>query len=398
LMQSLEAGLQQLGLADPARLIFSARQKTVGPWKLFVLQGETWSVQGRDAAQVLQNLPKLLHKLDPSLLCRLLSSFAVADDLMRLGKYAACADYLTSQERQHALSREGRCLWLLRVLRVQRRLALHEHASQTMARLQVLSSTIPGVLGLDLQATCELLQARMAFDAAPHFESHRLDFPRLLAHIGNAGSPQLHWEWANLHALSVRRKISTCLQQQDGKGVASQVALGHRLYAAAMYWLVQAQEPYYLQAVASNYAFFLHWLHKRHLHDDVQYALEWFKLAHTYVERFELPQDSAWDFIMVGDLYLQNAETKSAIDQDSLTWPAQHNPTELAFYERSYALAQSHGDVRQQIFALDQLVGFYKLTLQRFKAVPARKQRNALMALHAAVVTDMVRDGFVAQT
>ena len=91
--------------------------------------------------------------------------------------------------------------------------------------------------------------------------------------MGNGYSTSLRWQWANLRALAIRRKIGSSLLAKDKESVAHFATLCHRLYRAAIFCLAPAQDAYNLQTVAINYAYLLHWLHKQGQINGVEPAL-----------------------------------------------------------------------------------------------------------------------------
>lgn len=64
-------------------------------------------------------------------------------------------------------------------------------------------------------------------------------------------------------------------------------------------------------------------------------------------------------------------------------------------YEHSCQLASTQGDARQQIHALNPLVGFFKMKGLLSKSGAPHKQRNALMTQHEQLVVNMRDDGFI---
>lgn len=152
LVESVHAGLADLGIDKPQRVSFAARQKTVGPWWLEVLPPENWIVLGDKGVPMLDLLPSLLHQHDPTRLCLLLADLMVADDLLRIGEFIECRQYLHSHEKKYKFSFEGQCLWWLRLAYVQWRTGQLEDAAQTLQRVQQVAGSIAGAVVLATQA------------------------------------------------------------------------------------------------------------------------------------------------------------------------------------------------------------------------------------------------------
>ncbi len=390
-----------------SRVEVDARALTTGPWRLRVLAHEDWQVQGDALRVATPDLePSFTDSLSPVLWCEAANALAMADAMLLEGQYAECAALLQGQLLGLPLSPAGQCLWRLRQVKVLRRLGHYTGADEVLAALALQAAALPWRLRAFVQGKTQLLQSRGAFDGLPLQASLGLDFDQLRTAIDTAPNIALQWEWCNLRALANRRQIDRSLGAGAARpAVAAMVQTSIRTFGAAYFWASLAEDSYHCQAIACNFAHNLHWLHSKGLAglqapdalggDALAASMAWFKLAHTLVDRFNLPQDSAWDFLMLGDIYLSSQEAQALIEKDTFAWPEQTNPAKEAFYTRALGLSRSHGNPRQEVMALNQLAGHLGMQGKPVLKQTVRAQRNTLMAQHPALVEDMVMDGLV---
>ena len=377
------------------RVEAGARALTTGPWHLVILPNEDWQVAGC-LEPTSSPEPRFTAHADPMAWCDAANALAVADVMLVGGQYPEAIGLLQAQMQALELSDAGWCMWALRLIRVQRRMGQYAQANALLPQLQLRTAALPWRMRAYVDSKIGLLSTRAAFDAVPLQTSLSVDFEKLRAVVDTAPNITLQWEWCNLRALAFRRQIERQLQAgAQAHLVQLLVEDAVQTFGAAYFWASLAKEHYHCQAIAINFAYALYWLDSKGLHNGLAASVGWFKLAHTLVDRFDLPQDSAWDFLMLGDIYLSSPQARELIDGDALAWPAQTSPAKEAFYKRALDLSRSHGGARQEIIALNQLAGFLhsrKLVAGR-QAV--RAERDALMKLHVEVVTDMLKDGFL---
>lgn len=394
IVQAVREGLDAVLPDGAARLVVPTRGLTTGPWRLTMLADEQWLVDAPlpspshpEPTFTVANNPLAWHDAANAL--------AMADAMLKEGQYLEAVHLLQTQMNGLGLSDSGWCLWALRLVRVQRRLGRYSDCGQILQQLDRRAAQMPWRMRAYVVSKAALLRSRTAFDDAPLATSLRVDFDKLRAVVDAAPNVALQWEWCNLRALSYRRQIQRQLQAGAAKelvqGLANEAV---QTFGAAYFWAAIAKDSYHGQAIACNFAYTLHWLDSQGLYDGLSASIAWFRLAHTLIDRFDLPQDSAWDFLMLGDLYLNSAKARALIDADVLSWPEQTNPAKEDFYLRSLDLARKYGNARQQIMALNQQAGFLHQQGLVARRQQVRAARDALMSLHSAVLEDMVKDGF----
>ena len=378
-----------------ARLIVPARGLTTGPWRLLVLPNEQWTVES--SPTTLGDVePSFTAQDDPLAWCAAANGLATADGMLNEGQYDDAICLLQDQLRSN-LSDSAWCLWMLRLVRAQRRIGRHAQAQDNVRSLETRASGLAWRMRAYVLSKVALLTARSAFDDLPLHTSLGVNFEAVREVVDTAPNVNLQWEWCNLRALAYRRQIERHLQAKSQPEIVNKLVIATvNTFGAAYFWACLAKDSYHGQAIACNFAYNLHWLHKKQLYDGLQASIAWFRLAHTLVDRFDLPQDSAWDFLMLGDIYLGSAQARAVVDADALSWPEQSNPAHEVFYLRGLELARRYGDVRQVIMALNQHAGFLQLNGLVAGKHKSRKERDALMVTNLAVAEDMVKDGFEA--
>lgn len=388
---------EALGAALPggeARLVVSRRSLTTGPWRLLVLPNEQWTVESSPTALV-DVEPGFTAQDDPLAWCVAANGLACADAMLNEGQYDDAIGLLQDQLHGFALSDAAWCLWALRLVRAQRRIGQHAQAQENVHSLKARASCLPWRMREYVSSEVALLTARSAFDGLPLHAALNVNFDEIREVVDTAPNANLQWEWCNLRALAFRRQIERHLQAKSPAEVVSKMVVDAvQTFADAYFWACLAKDSYHGQAIACNFAYNLHWLHKKQLYDGLQASIAWFRLAHTLVDRFDLPQDSAWDFLMLGDIYLGSAQARAVVDADALSWPEQSNPAHEIFYLRGLELARRYGDMRQVIMALNQHAGFMQSKGVAGGKLISRRERDALMAANPTLAEDMVKDGF----
>ena len=440
MLRALQVGLAQLaslsGLEMTISIVHAPRQATTGPWRLVV--GNGWQVQvanGTDAntTQIRNSseeyaLLALSEAPCPILWARVAHHLARVDSLINEGYYAdALALLEISPDAQ--LSPQMRLIQALRRARLLRRLGRYADAIQVTAALllDLNTSDLDWRVHAYVRAQHDLIAARNAFDAKPSAASQNTPFERLRETLDCSHNPAMQWEWCNFKALALRRNLDTLVAKtpiKDRESIQAECEeLAQKiqaLFASAYIWAALAHDMYAAQGIAVNLAYNLQ-MHTQQgfmgqaandAQRDYSACLAWYALAHGLVDQFNLPQDSAWDFIMLGELVLTQQDACKQLAQNAAAWPESSSPLRIDFYERSIELASQFGGMRQRVEASNQMVSFLKLISQRATAfekppMTAVKQRERITALRQQMhkwmqaepesAADMLREGFVMQ-
>ena len=383
------------------------RHETVGPWSLRTAAHEQWESTGEPSLSTAPEpavaaSPRLNDSPCAKAVLAILSAVCVADDFAHQGHYLDAADYLAERMPGLSLSTEAVALLLLRRSRWLRRGGRLQDAAGALGRAAAMARKAPPSVRADLVAEAQVQRARLAYDTDPITTSSRIRFARLHEHVDAAGSTQLRWECANLQAQAARRKLQHLLARarppaQQVQQVQELLDEADHSFAAAFYWLASAADAYHLQAVLVNYAYHLQWLVRNQLHgreaatiDDV---VEAWRLCQTIVERFDLPEDSAWDYIMLADLWLGDAQARHLLRSDARLWPRDRSPARPDFYVRGVELAHKMGNPRQKILALDRYAAFMREYGNATLAAQAKSDRDQLLMQHGSLASLLLREG-----
>ena len=372
------------------RVTYAARHKTVGPWQLHIAADEAWLVQSRNAATAYRGSCCLqLSELSDDW-AKAAQALALADDFMLRGAYTECCEILQHQLTHFQLTPSAQCLWMLRIVRSYNRMGDNLHAKLWAEKAARLLPKLGGVFVRHVAAELAVLQQRWKFNALPVASSSEMVLDELIASAQSAPSALLLAQAENLKGLALRRLLA--------KNINKNIDLSQEIKSlldttcTAYFWACVAQDGYYQQAIATNMGYLMHWLNKHKLHNGGEACLQWFALARTLVDRFELPQDSAWDYLMVGTAYMECAQARAQLKTLAVAWPDAEGPDTEAFYARGVQLAQSFGDARQRIISLDLLAKHYQQTGYLDKLAKAKAAWAKETHAHPEVVNDIALD------
>ena len=334
-------------------------------------------------------LPSLAPNFEPASTLVGLGMVVVADDLARQGHFADAAQHLADMVGKVSLSGEGLAAVMLRKARYWRRAGQRAKSAHALHLAEAAARRAHASVCADLDADCAMQRARLAYEADPVGQAHKLDFARLQGHLQLSTSPRLRWEWANLQGLTLRRRIEKLMPASPDRAAAL-VDAALQAHSTALYWLVVAQDPYHTQAVVINYAYLLQRLAALGLKQTLGDAVDAYRLAATITNRFELVEDSAWDYIMLGQLWLEQPQVREQVRTDARLWPGGFSPADAAFYERACQLAQAGGDARQLFEALELQAGFLRETGHARAAARVLTSSEELLTQHPDL-SDQVR-------
>ena len=406
-VNAVQDALARAGSASRVGLL--PRKATVGPWWFDICPNEEWQVvNARSATSTSkpnnssEGLGLTLSHTPASMLLAI-SVIAVADELARRAQYVEAVEHLAEQVRALDLSAEAQALLALRRARWLRRTGSTHHAGLALQEAQILAPAAHVEARASLLAECAMLRARLQYDADPLASPKVINFGQLTEQVEKAGSPQFRWELSNLQAMATRRSMETMLRD-DSTARASQLMRlaekANQAFNIAFYWLLTGSDPYHLQAVLVNYAHHLEWLRAQHCgaiaSTDVADIVSAWRLSQLVTEKFDLTEDSAWDYIMLADFWLGSHSARVLIAADWRLWPQSRAPGMTDFYLHAVEVARRTGDARQQIFVWDRSAEFYKRTGRLREAEHALHNRDALFDCHAGLAKRLTHESFYA--
>lgn len=412
-MSRLVAAVESaLNLLPPgaAHLEYWPRHKTVGPWSLKCDAGIQWVLVNAPEPDDFLNLD-LLPRLAASTLTdvpavpsedmyRTAQALVLAKDELQRGQCVAAVQYLTDALDQLELAEHGKALVTLRLFTPLQREGRFGEAYQALEQAALLAEHCGGPTGAGLRTECALLAARSRFNQARNTASETMNFGDLWRVAQSSPDAKALGQWASLYVLVMWRALTA--QNRAG---ADLTTLNHthvrilRLFEAAVFWLIQGGDVYQLQAVAINLATYLcrvhEWLDDSPGQADfMRQGLLWYGFGCMLVDRFDLPQDCAWDFILVGAVYLNNAQGRQILEQSPMIWPFGNSPKDQAFYTTSLQLARDFGDAQQKIFALDQLAQWQHQSGEFTASLKTMRERDEILEEDKHLADELYADGY----
>ena len=404
---AVQDALARAGSASRVRLL--PRKATVGPWRFDIGANEEWRVIDGAVALPRPRLRKhaarlgLTHSHTPASILSAISVITVADELARRAQYAEALEHLAEHAHALDLSAEAQASLALRRARWLRRTGAVQNAGSALQEAQILALAAHVDARGSLLAECATLRARLQYDADPLASAKTINFARLAEQVEEAGSPQLRWELGNLQALTIRRRIENMLggdQVAQASQLSQLAEQAGRAFNVAFYWLLVASDPYHLQAVLVNYAHHLQWLGSQDCAaiaaPEVADIVTAWRISQLVMEKFDLPEDSAWDYIMFADLWLGSTKARVLIGADWRLWPKSRSPATDDFYLHASELARQTGDAGQQVFVWDRRAAFHKATGHLKEAIDALHSRDALFDHHPGLAERLASESFYA--
>lgn len=361
LFAALNEFLSQLP-GQPLRLQTAPRQATVGPWALVCTAPVRFhDAEAKPPAQTgpaLWPYPLLLKPKNADqdglettcvdTLHQLLSLLLIADAFSVNGDYAEAIDTLQAVYRL-PLTAEAACLVWLREAMWQKRLGRFDSARHLAG--QVLANPPP--LDPAQLSNARFWLQRIDYDESPA-ENHASLWHRVTPPDAMQGADgRVLPDWHNLRALLARRRLLDLPQAHaraqagevgpDSPAALHECALNH--FQSALYWLLQQRDWDRLLAYVANTGFHLQCVLPLGL-ATVSQVFDWQRLCLTYGDKFNLAQDSGWEFIFLGEFWLDNHAELAA--------PLTHtvddaNPSQQAFYTQALDKLKKCADPRQLV-------------------------------------------------
>ncbi len=365
-----------------ARFGHAPRGRTVGPWWWSVHAGDTVRFAEEPAPHRLRAaLPCLTDDPDAMNSARLCKQLLICQAHLTEGECRNAIDGLSDLHAWRGASDELTAWRLLRL--AEARVALREfaHARAALDRLDTL-----------LAAS---VVARSHFSGAALMLGHRLTYAETPLHsyaaIAEALAPMLsappgdtllevdgyaRGAALNLAALCERRWLEEHAGTAPRAETQARSALAMRYACAALFSYAINYQYEYVQKTCSNLAYFTQTCHRLGLDVAPALAFAWYALAQAWQDRFELPDNSVWECIFLGDFWLYQPAARGVFASHSLRsdWEGRR-PDTLAFYVHAARRARELGDPRQ--------LGHCALNLYHFTRLHG--MRDEMLAAHAAL-------------
>ena len=199
----------------------------------------------------------------------------------------------------------------------------------------------------------------------------------------------------NLAALCHRRWFESASSQPF-----SAAGLQHREDAlahgfAAVFCFATAELPNYAEYACANLGYLLSRLYSLRVEDSLVAALEWYGIAQAWHNRYELVDDSVWEYIFLGDLMLYQPHAPQAFKQltKSVKWDGTP-PDTLEFFDLALRRAREIGDPRQLAHSALNLMWFARKNDLRGAADAAAAELLAVFSLHPDLRKLLSEEGY----
>jgi hypothetical protein len=199
----------------------------------------------------------------------------------------------------------------------------------------------------------------------------------------------------NQLALCARREMEHKAQDLgDHRGAHE--ALGRSLSAgeAAVWCFATAEMPIHAQAASANLGHALARARTLGVLTDAQPAFAWFGVAQTWTNRFDLPEDSTWDYVFVGDLYLYGSQPGEFGSAGRHQGWEELQPDCIDFYTTALKRAQAIAEPRQLLHCTLNLWQFCLRHGAVEMAARTRTDLSRLLAQHADLHQSLQREGY----
>ena len=420
ILEAAQAGLDALmGPNSGVELIsHGARSKTTGPWRWAATRAAALSDLPPAASNVSKNglpEPRLTLMGDLRSDLHVLHGLMEADEKALIGEFRAAHATLVrvfgSQCENGDLSADGRLLVLLRMARHARQGNQPAEAKAALEHAQRIS------LGKGLAypgARAEVLQlaARLAYDQDPTActrSGFALSETDIECGLSGSVNARLAGEWCNLQALMGRRRAVAAMEALAPGGTttvveAKVIALAHHQkavadFTAAIYWVLAAHDLALVQRLTFNVAYHLQEMCRIGLTDhanglSIIDARNWYLLAITYASASERGEHDAWQYIFLGQLYLDHPTVREAHLHGHAAWPADYDPGKAIFYEHAVRHSRGFGDARQLVLALWNAQRIAALHKQYLAQRKARKELFEMLDAAPALALRLEAEGY----
>jgi hypothetical protein len=408
------AQLQRLldGLCDfflklpqqPIRFVTAPRQYTVGPWRLAYTSSVSFTNCETDSSELNETKDSGKHPLlltprkrwnaeqsssDLKIMHEVLTALLTADAFAINGEYA---DAIHAQQtlEQSRLSDALDNVLKLREAVWQKRLGHYGVAKQLANEV----AQNPTSVDAGLVVNANFLLNRISYDESPA-KSHNdlwnsMAAPQPVMHADLRVLP----EWHNLKALLARRRLIEIGLTTDVQSIHLHFeAIDH--LQSSFYWALQFRDWDRLQAYVANLSFHLQCVLPLGL-VNVNEVFMWHRLCLTYSDKLSLAQDSGWEYIFLGEFWLDN---HAEITHESAADPLAHtvedtHPSQQSFYVNAISKLTTCADARQ--------IGIMWVLYSRFVmdhlAQTLSSIDDVLVTIHTALRTLMTKNPQLLQT
>ncbi|MEJ5999600.1 hypothetical protein [Paucibacter soli] len=403
LAELFEAAGQATAFA--ARFGHAPRARTVGPWWWARLPSDelhcVLSHPALDEQQLYATaLPGLAAQADVAATAALCRQFLLFHGQVADGNHAAAVETLTDATAWQGASQELDALRLLRLNDSYRTLRDFPRGRAAMRAAQALLAE-HSLARSYLAGTALVLEQRMSYSEAPTTNYAAIGAV-LRPFVGQAAG-QAHLEVdcfvrgnaLNLAALCERRWIEEHARREAPELWQPHWQAALRYWCAALFSYLVSCQFEYVQYACANLAYFLQRCYVLGLSAEPDGALAWYGLAQAWQNRFDLADNTVWEYVFLGDFWLYHPQARQAFAKLDVRaeWEGRR-PDSLDFYVYAERRAREIGDPRQTAHAALNLYHFVRQRGLGELIEPSRSALSRVLRAHPDVLEILLAEGY----
>ncbi len=374
------------------RLRHDPRRLTVGPWALVLGPGEQWTIKWGTAKPAALPDLALQQSAAPAALAakrvavdhhagasaRVLELLFRSDALAAAGRFKDAIEQVRAAELVDGLSPEMAGILGLRLARLFKRTGRYDECAECATRV-ARKARERGFADPAQRWLAELLLRRQRYESAPAaFDSVERD----LAGSALAPLPDLRGagDLSDLAADVWHRKALRALRLGHKQQAASALHNAWALQNDAMYWAASLRSHDHCERFAFKMGLIQAALFEVGDAEALRHAVRCYTLGLQLSDDFMVGNDSVWEYICLGALWLDHPAHRAEIEQALAL--GQASISNAAFFEQAAVRARQVGEPRQIAICLVNQWRFAAEVDQGPKAPATRQQaRDELLAL-----------------
>jgi hypothetical protein len=437
LLESIEDGLEALGLPKSfTHIEHPPQHRTSGSWWWKGSTHFVFEIPHRERIEpdlapldpIEENAPQVFRIAEDgslpatrSLLWKLFYADAHAWD----GDFSLVTENLENTPGWKTASTDTKIQFHLRLARSHKVLREFTESAHHFSEAQRLAKTSPALTALhaaqiDLHVERELYNQNPV-SSAPHIRKNLTgEIHQLISGAKPSLNPWLLGVSYNLRGLTLRRAIEALPDDAklDVRTKLIAACLGD--FISALYCLLTTRDLETTQNISANIAYAVQkialrgWLpNGKGTAPAGEEVFDWYRLTFAWHERFGLADNTAWEYIFLGEYWLEakderkNFEIKeSPKSKGALSnikrkpnhtahpiWQGKH-PHELGFYTHALDRAEVIGDTRQILYASLNLFKFADEFHRHVAKARAMEKIQAVTHKHAELVEILTKEGY----
>jgi hypothetical protein len=367
IIESIFKGFNSIGRGPWAksRLKFNQREKTVGPWRWAETNQAVRAAHQTSASAAFPSagfptptltryIPKLTKESSGKAIRLMLATFLEADSLAFDGDYSQAIDVFESRELT-AASAATKSLIAIRKARWLILSGQLDAAEALLIRTELIASKMPIEQSQWVRLHARNLLLRTQYVRNPVLNSANIikELTGLKRAPSIAPDPLLAGARANLLSLAQRRRMESFKRAQDRLKAKKHYTRAIDSLSTAILCNLAANSYELVQMCCVNMAYLQQKALEMKLISSIDEVFAWYAIAFAWNNKFNLSENSTWEFIMVGELFLREtrAQERFALTATKLHWQGLR-PDQSKFYRAALNNAHRQSEPDQIIHAL----------------------------------------------